>query len=417
MAVLGVFCFPGTGHINPLTALARRLGQRGHRVIVFGIADTEARVRAAGIEFCQVGAEDYPLGTLAGLDRKLSTLKGLNSFRFTVERVKNHAHMVLRDAPTAVKAAGVEALLVDEADMAGSVAESLGLPFVSIACFPPLLQDNTIPPFLFGWRYDAGWLGRLRNRIGSKLLKRVAWPVYKEMNVQRLRWGLAPLRQTVEGLSRLAQIAQLPEALEFPVANKPEWLHYTGPFVDRQVREPVAFPWERLDGRPLVYGSMGTLQNGSEKMFRTIAEACTGLDVQLVLSMGGGGTERARRTAGETDCGAVCSAAGAGEARSSGSNARGAEYYAGVIGRRRAAGGDSNGERSARGRCADCIPGCRDRVAVAATECGAAAAGDRRSAAGSEISRGGAEAASGDSGGGWAGAGGGPDRRRSGAGG
>ena len=101
MAILGAFCFPGTGHINPMTALARRLQQRGHRVILFGIADTEARVRAAGVEFCQVGGQDYPLGTLAELDRKLSTLKGLSTFRFTVERVKNHSRMVRRDGPAA----------------------------------------------------------------------------------------------------------------------------------------------------------------------------------------------------------------------------------------------------------------------------------------------------------------------------
>ena len=287
MAILGAFCFPGTGHIHPMTALARRLQRRGHRVILFGIADTEARVRAAGVEFCQVGAEDYPPGTLAELDRKLSTLKGLSTFRFTVERVKNHARMVLRDGPAAVKAAGVEAMLVDEADMAGSVAERLGLPFVSIACFPPLVKDDTIPPFVFGWRYDAGWVGRLRNRLGARLLSRVAWPIYKEVNAQRVRWGLAPLRYSIDGLSPLAQIAQMPEALEFPMAKRPAWLHYTGPFVDEQVREPVAFPWERLNGKPLVYGSMGTLQNGSERTFRTIAEACEGLEVQLVLSMGG----------------------------------------------------------------------------------------------------------------------------------
>src|SRR6202012_5644937 len=48
------------------------------------------------------------------------------------------------------------------------------------------------------------------------------------------------------------------------------------------------FPWERLDGRPLVYASLGTLQNGSEMLFRTIAEACDGLGGQLVLSLGGG---------------------------------------------------------------------------------------------------------------------------------
>src|SRR5262249_54422265 len=47
--------------------------------------------------------------------------------------------------------------------------------------------------------------------------------------------------------------------------------------------------WERLDpDRPLMYASMGTLQNGILRTFRMIAEACAGLDVQLVISLGGG---------------------------------------------------------------------------------------------------------------------------------
>src|SRR5205807_10507854 len=45
----------------------------------------------------------------------------------------------------------------------------------------------------------------------------------------------------------------------------------------------------KLDGRPLVYASMGTLQNRQKHIFGIIAEACAGLDVQLVLSLGGGG--------------------------------------------------------------------------------------------------------------------------------
>ncbi len=287
MAILGVFCFPGTGHINPMTALARQLRQRGHRVIFFGIADIGARVRATGAEFQQIGQQDYPPGTLRQLDQKLSQLKGLNTFRFTVERVNNHARMVLRDGPAAVQAAGVEALLIDEADMVGSVAEYLKLPYVSIACFPPLLQDDTMPPFCFGWPYGTGLASRLRNRLGAAVLRRVASPIFKSVNKQRQEWGLAPLQHPSAALSKLAQITQLPEALEFPYANRPSWLHYAGPFVDIQAREPVPFPWEQLDGRPLVYGSLGTLQNGSEHIFATIAKACAELNAQLVLSMGG----------------------------------------------------------------------------------------------------------------------------------
>src|ERR1700746_3593955 len=192
MARLGAFCFPGTGHINPMTSLARALQRRGHQVVVYGIVDCEARVRAAGVEFCQIGAEDYPPGTLRKLDQRLGELKGLATFRFTVERVKNTARMVLRDGPEAGPRAQVDALLVDEADMGGNVAEHLGLPYVSIAFFPPLIQDDRVPPFCFGWNAARGWLSRLRNRLGFRLLSRVAAPIFAVVNEQRKAWGLKP---------------------------------------------------------------------------------------------------------------------------------------------------------------------------------------------------------------------------------
>ena len=198
MARLGAFCFPGTGHINPMTALARRLQQRGHEVVMFGIADTEARVRAAGVEFHRIGEEDYPPGTLEKLDQRLGELKGLATFSFTVERVKNTARMILRDGPAAVLSENVDALLVDEADMGGNVAEHLGLPFVSIAFFPPLIQDDRVPPFCFGWGAGRSWLSRLRNRLGFRLLSRVAAPIFALVNQQRVAWGLKPL-MTIDG--------------------------------------------------------------------------------------------------------------------------------------------------------------------------------------------------------------------------
>ena len=288
MARLGAFCFPGTGHINPMTALARRLEQRGHKVVLFGIADCESRVRAAGIDFHQIGAADDPPGTLAQLDRRLGELHGLATFRFTVERVRNTARMVLRDGPDAVLAADCDALLCDEADMGSTVAEYLRLPFVSVAFFPPLIQDDRIPAFCFGWSARQDALSRLRNRLGFRMLSRVAAPIYALVNKQRDEWGLWPLKRSTDALSPLAQITQLPRALEFDVPDLPPILHYTGPFVDPHQRAPVEFPWDCLDGRPLIYASLGTLQNGAEDMFRTIAEACAPLNAQLVISLGGG---------------------------------------------------------------------------------------------------------------------------------
>ncbi len=289
MARIGAFCFPATGHLNPMTALARSLEMRGHEVILFGIPDTEARVRAAGIGFHRIGSDDFPIGTLKNLDARMARLKGLAALRFTLERVRSSARMVLRDGPQAVRAAGVEALLVDEADFAGSVADYLGISWISIALLPPLLDDDRFPPFWLGWGAREDRLGRLRNRIAIRLLLQMGSPIFRDVNEQRKSWGLKPHGEPRDALSPLGRITQLPEAFEFPIRGKrPPVLHYTGPFVHAQQRPAIEFPWERLDGRPLIYASLGTLQNGSEAIFRTIAGACAGLDAQLLISLGGG---------------------------------------------------------------------------------------------------------------------------------
>ena len=272
-----------------MTALAHSLQMRGHEVVLFGVADTEARVRAAGIEFQPIGGEDFPPGTLTRLDERMARLDGLAALRFTLQRVRDSVRMVLRDGPAAVRAAGVEALLVDEADFAGNIADHLGLPWFSIALLPPFIHDDRFPPFWFGWAAGEDPLRRMRNRLAIRLLLRLASPIFKEVDQKRSAWGLKPHARPEDALSPLAQITQLPEALEFPIrGGKPPGLHYTGPFVHARQRPKIEFPWERLDGRPLIYASLGTFQNGSEAIFRTIAEACAGLDAQLLISLGGG---------------------------------------------------------------------------------------------------------------------------------
>ncbi len=101
--------------------------------------------------------------------------------------------------------------------------------------------------------------------------------------------GGCPPRDSDALFSRLAQVTQLPAALELPGRRVPPHFHHTGPWTDAAGRAPVDFPWSRLDpGRPLVYASMGTLQNGILPTFRMIAAACAGFDLQLVISLGGG---------------------------------------------------------------------------------------------------------------------------------
>ena len=87
--------------------------------------------------------------------------------------------------------------------------------------------------------------------------------------------------------SKLAIITQTPKEFDFPGISWPAQFHYTGPFNDNDGREAIAFPWNKLSGKPLVYASMGTLVNGLAKVYKTILRAVGQLpEIQVVLSVG-----------------------------------------------------------------------------------------------------------------------------------
>jgi zeaxanthin glucosyltransferase len=107
------------------------------------------------------------------------------------------------------------------------------------------------------------------------------------LNRYRRTWGLQPLACLDDSFSPLAQISQQPSLFDYPRRDLPPTFHYVGP-LRGPLPAPIPFPWEKLDGRPLIYASLGTLQNNRLPVFRCFAEACEGLDLQLVMTHGGG---------------------------------------------------------------------------------------------------------------------------------
>jgi MGT family glycosyltransferase len=290
MAQFAAVCPPSPGHLNPMITLAHALRHRGHRVTFVSIPDAERPVRNAGLDFQVIGAQELPLGSMPAMFAELGRLRGWAGLRFTREWFARSLHLVFRDAPAALRAAGTDALLVDQASpFGGTVAEHLGLPFVTVCNALMLNEEPGVPPFCFGWRYvDSAW-GRLRNRFGYLLLDRIKAPLTRLVNDQRRAWNLPPLPTLAGSLSTLAQVSQQPAELEYPRQQLPACFHFAGPFHSTASREAVEFPYDRLDGRPLIYASLGTLMNRMLPLFRKIAAACAGLDAQLVISLGGGG--------------------------------------------------------------------------------------------------------------------------------
>jgi MGT family glycosyltransferase len=103
------------------------------------------------------------------------------------------------------------------------------------------------------------------------------------INTYRTQWGL-PLQSGVDAsFSSVAQISQLPAAFDFPRRALPEAFHYVGPLRGPE-RQDVTFPWHRLDGRRLIYASLGMLFSRHVEVFRHILDACEDLDAQIVIS-------------------------------------------------------------------------------------------------------------------------------------
>ncbi len=287
MTHFGIICPTATGHLNPMTTLGYELKQRNHRVTLFGFPDAQSKTVAAGLEFRAIGEAEFPTGTMALSFEQLGKLSGLAALRYTVSLLEQRAVVRLRDTPQAIKEAGIEAMLVDQVSPeGGAIADFLNIPFVTVCSAIVLNREPSVPPFNTPWNYSSTWWACLRNQMGYWILDRVTKPIRAVISEYRQAWQLPPHSSPNQDYSQLAQLSQAPAEFEFPRQELPPWFHFTGPYHLSASREPVPFPYETLTGQPLIYASMGTVQNRLLGIFHTIASACEGLDAQLVISLG-----------------------------------------------------------------------------------------------------------------------------------
>jgi MGT family glycosyltransferase len=285
MSHFGVLSYKGTGHLNPLIALSRQLVVRGHRVTLFQHPELEQRVRERGLEFFPVdipgssGSQSRP----EKIGRKPKT--SIGEIRYRLNRTTTEIEAFLREYPPAIQAAGVDTLIMGEISLAGpTVAEILRLPYFIVSISIPHNFGWTVPRSIAPSR---SWLERLQKELLEVSVLRMKGPVRRSLDRYRKYFGLGSIRKIGETFPELAHITQWPKCLDIPRSKLPTNFFYTGPFVDKGGRAFADFPWDRLDGRPLIYASLGTTKRGDPAIFHRIAEACRGLDLQLVISLGG----------------------------------------------------------------------------------------------------------------------------------
>lgn len=286
----GIICPNVPGHLNPISGLAAELRRRGHRVTFCLLGDPPAAIVQQGFDVLPIGGDLISPDQYRAAMAQLGVLTGRAALQHTFAVAVRGTEAMLAAGANVVRRAGITALLVDQGSFAGgTVAAELQLPFATVCNALLLHGEPGVPPFFTTWPYRDAWWARWRNRIYWSGLNRLYRPIMQRIQTRRRELGLPIPQRISDAWSDRLQLCQQPAEFDFPRQELPAVLRYVGPL---HPTEPAAsqaaaeFPWDWLDGRPLVYASLGTLQNQLQQVFRSILQGLAGLNVQVVLALG-----------------------------------------------------------------------------------------------------------------------------------
>jgi len=288
---IGFLSLPVPGHLNPMTTLARKLQSRGHDVVFISLADVAPFVDAAGIPFVPCSEKAYPAGAAAELSRRLSELSGEEALHFTVNSMmKGYTESLYESLPATLSKAGVDGLVLDQYQpYVELIPMHLRMPFVQVSNALHVDYTGQTPICFVDWPHETGAEALARNMEGVRRARKLLEPVTATAQTYAKEAGLSvDWNNPHSTLSPLAWITQCPRELDFGSAPDFPQFQYAGPFHDGRGRMNFDFPWQQLTGEPIIYASMGTLQNGLIDIFRSITQAAIGLkELQFVLAVGG----------------------------------------------------------------------------------------------------------------------------------
>src|SRR5215813_12980426 len=280
---------PVPGHLNPMTALARTYQERGHDVVFLSLPDVAPFVQAAQLPFVPCAEDAYPQGSLGKYLPQLSRLSGTEALSYTVnEMMKGYTASLFQSLPETLRKAGADAIVLDQYQpYVELIPKSLGMPYVHVSNALHVDYSGSSPLCFYGRR--PTWSDETaRNREDVERFRVLLEPTTAMARRYARKAGLSvDWNNPNSTVSPLLWVTQTPRSFDFDTAPSVPQFHCSGPWHDGYGRIPVEFPWERLTGEPIVYVSMGTLQNGVTETFRAIAESARKLkNLQFVLAIG-----------------------------------------------------------------------------------------------------------------------------------
>jgi len=280
-------------HFNTLAVLARELLARGHRVTFVHRPDAAAYVKDERIGFHAVGSGTHPPGSLPAMLARVANPGSPLGLRRVILDMAASTTMLCRELPAALRQLQVDYLIADQMEAAGGlVAESIGMPFVSVACALPVNREPGIAlpvmPFMYEDSERAFKIVEGSTLVYDWMMR----PHERAIAAEAQRLGLSPRGKLHECLSPLAQVGQIVPGFDFPRRALPPHFHHVGP-LHSGASAPAPADLAALlppasSTRPFVYASLGTLVSQRFGLFKRIAQACARQDAQLLVAHCGG---------------------------------------------------------------------------------------------------------------------------------
>ena len=216
----------GGGTIPPEIGLARRLVERGHHVLVLADPTVENEALAAGCTFTpwRTAPHFRSIEEQTALMWEIQRRSGPRQFVLARDQIIcGPAAQFADDLVATVREHAVDVVLA-EAAVAGILigAEATGLPTAALMASIYLRPTPGLPQVGTGWSPARRPIGRFRDALVARLLRRLWATGLPALNAARAAHGLSPISDMYELLDHCARVLVMTSpSFDFPVESLP----------------------------------------------------------------------------------------------------------------------------------------------------------------------------------------------------
>lgn len=290
---------PFTGHVAPMTAIARELVARGHDVRFYTGSRFRERIEATGARSVPWrAAPDFDENDMAATFPRLVGRKGLSQLLINV------VDCFIATAPAQVADLSAEwerepwdALAADETSI-GAVLYSkwAGAPWSTVCLLPLNLPGPAGPPSGMGIRPGTNPVTKARDAALRGLVPMISRTLVQAIVAAERAVGLPPERITMDRLvfSPTLIAASGSPLLDYGRTDRPPHLYFVGELARPVTAGAVPLPpwWGELDGRRVVLVTQGTQNIDPDDLMRPALTALADRDVIVVVTTGIAGVDR-----------------------------------------------------------------------------------------------------------------------------